>query len=123
MQHIINAEERPRGLTGLILAPTRELAIQVKDHIQNIAVFTDIKVVAVVGGMSPQKQQRVLKQKPDIIVATPGRLWEIFSEDDEYMAMLRGIKILVLDEADRMLEKGRFEELTNILNEISTKKK
>lgn len=123
MQHIINAEESPRGLTGLILAPTRELAIQVKDHIQNIAVFTDIKVVAVVGGMSPQKQQRVLKQKPDIIVATPGRLWEIFSEDDEYMAMLRGIKILVLDEADRMLEKGRFEELTNILNEISTKKK
>lgn len=123
MQHIINAEERPQGLTGLILAPTRELAIQVKDHIQNIAVFTDIKVAAVVGGMSPQKQQRVLKQKPDIIVATPGRLWEIFSEDDEYMAMLRGIKILVLDEADRMLEKGRFEELTNILNEISTKKK
>lgn len=83
VQYLITAEkekEKPEGLTGLILAPTRELAIQVKDHIQNIAVFTDIKVAAVVGGMSPQKQHRLLKQKPDIIVATPGRLWEIFSE-------------------------------------------
>ncbi|KAI8970118.1 P-loop containing nucleoside triphosphate hydrolase protein [Mycotypha africana] len=110
------------GLGGLILTPTRELAIQVRDHIEKMSVFTDIRTVAIVGGMSIQKQQRLLKQQPDIIVATPGRLWELFSEDHEYMDMLKHIKFLVLDEADRMLEKGHFEELTSLLSAISNKR-
>ncbi|RCI01185.1 ATP-dependent RNA helicase [Rhizopus azygosporus] len=116
------ATHQKEGLAGLILTPTRELAIQVKEHISNIALFTDTRCVAIVGGMSVQKQERLLKNKPDIIVATPGRLWELFSSNQEYMDMLKHIKFLVLDEADRMLEKGHFEELTNILNSISTKR-
>ncbi|KAG1053060.1 hypothetical protein G6F43_004834 [Rhizopus delemar] len=116
------ATHEKEGLSGLILTPTRELAIQVKDHIANVALFTDIRCVAIVGGMSAQKQERLLKGKPDIIVATPGRLWELFSGNQEYMDMLKRIKFLVLDEADRMLEKGHFEELTNILNTLSTKR-
>jgi ATP-dependent RNA helicase DDX24/MAK5 len=70
----------PSGLTGLILAPTRELAIQVKDHIAALTKSMSIKVGAVVGGMSVQKQERILRQRPDILVATPGRLWEIMSK-------------------------------------------
>lgn len=110
------------GLAGLILTPTRELAIQVRDHIDKMSVFSNVRVVAIVGGMSIQKQERLVKQKPDIIVATPGRLWEIFSNNPEYMDMLKHIKFLVLDEADRMLEKGHFEELTSLLNALSTKR-
>lgn len=110
------------GLGGLILTPTRELAIQVRDHLENMSVFADLRVVAIVGGMSIQKQERLVKNKPDIIVATPGRLWEIFSNNTTYMDMLKHIKFLVLDEADRMLEKGHFEELTSLLNSLSNKR-
>jgi ATP-dependent RNA helicase DDX24/MAK5 len=110
------------GLGGLILTPTRELAIQVRDHLENMSVFADLRVVAIVGGMSIQKQERLVKNKPDIIVATPGRLWEIFSNNTAYMDMLKHIKFLVLDEADRMLEKGHFEELTSLLNSLSNKR-
>ncbi|KAI9306160.1 P-loop containing nucleoside triphosphate hydrolase protein [Cunninghamella echinulata] len=110
VDYILRQKERASTLTGLILAPTRELAIQVKDHIQNISIFGDVKVAAIVGGMSIQKQERQLKYVPDIIVATPGRLWEILST------------FLVLDEADRMLEKGHFQELSNILDELSSRK-
>ncbi|KAJ8653378.1 hypothetical protein O0I10_010924 [Lichtheimia ornata] len=123
VQHILaNGDADDSRLYGLILTPTRELAMQVKDHIVNLAKFSKIKVAAIVGGMSIDKQQRLLKNQPNIIVATPGRLWEIFSGEPTYMDMLKHIKFLVLDEADRMLEKGRFEELTNILDVLSDKK-
>lgn len=121
---IINylATHAKEGLTGLILTPTRELAIQVKDHIEKMSVFSDLRCVAIVGGMSIQKQERLVKNNPDIVVATPGRLWEIFSNNPTYMEMLKHIKFLVLDEADRMLEKGHFEELTSLLNSLSNKR-
>ncbi|KAI7898310.1 P-loop containing nucleoside triphosphate hydrolase protein [Cokeromyces recurvatus] len=110
------------GLTGLILTPTRELAIQVRDHIESMAVFSNTRVIAIVGGMSVQKQERLLNQKPDIIVATPGRLWELLSGNSNYMDMLKHIKFLVLDEADRMLEKGHFDELNSVLDALSSKR-
>ncbi|GAA5813191.1 hypothetical protein MFLAVUS_006665 [Mucor flavus] len=110
------------GLAALILTPTRELAIQVKEHIEKMAVFSNARCVAIVGGMSIQKQERLVKNNPDIIVATPGRLWEIFSNNPTYMEMLKHVKFLVLDEADRMLEKGHFEELTSLLNTLSKKR-
>ncbi|KAI9282203.1 P-loop containing nucleoside triphosphate hydrolase protein [Sporodiniella umbellata] len=119
--HYLTTHSR-ESLSGLILTPTRELAIQVRDHIANISIFTDIRCVAIVGGMSVQKQERLLKSQPDIIVATPGRLWELFSGNPTYMDMLKHIKFLVLDEADRMLEKGHFEELTSLLNSLSHKR-
>ncbi|KAI9248869.1 P-loop containing nucleoside triphosphate hydrolase protein [Phascolomyces articulosus] len=122
VQYIAKSQGKSDGLAGLVLTPTRELAIQVKNHIEKIGTFANIKMAAIVGGMSVQKQQRQLRNKPDIIVATPGRLWEVFSGNDTYMDMLKDIKFLVLDEADRMLEKGRFEELTNILDILSNKK-
>lgn len=60
-------------LRALILTPTRELAIQVKNHILTLAKFTTIKVVQILGGMAVQKQIRLLDQAPEIIVATPGK--------------------------------------------------
>ncbi len=71
------------GVVSLILSPTRELAIQIKDMIEAVIPVEHqetIKIASIVGGMSIQKQQRLLSYKPAIIVATPGRLWELMND-------------------------------------------
>lgn len=79
-----------------------------------------IKIVALVGGMSIEKQLRLLKQKPAIIVATPGRIWELMSEQrvDYLLKSLPMVDVLVLDEADRMIADGHFKEMQDILAHI-----
>ncbi len=100
-------------LRGLVLTPTRELAIQVKDHIKAITKYTDIQVIAIVGGMASQKQIRLLNRAPEIVVATPGRLWDLVQEGHPHLAkMSTELRYLAIDETDRMVEKGHFEELT-----------
>ena len=83
-----------------------------------------LKVAAVVGGMSIQKQQRLLSYKPAIIVATPGRLWELMNEYNvPYLQQtLPMLDVLVLDEADRMIADGHFREMRDILAHIYTKR-
>ncbi|ORX50692.1 P-loop containing nucleoside triphosphate hydrolase protein [Piromyces finnis] len=123
IQHIASTPKEQRNYcSGLILTPTRELAIQVKQHLMAISKFTDAFIVAIVGGMSAQKQQRLIKQKPDVIIATPGRLWELMTDHKDFSEHLRTTRFLVLDEADRMLESGHFRELEYILNIISKKR-
>ena len=106
-------------LFALILSPTRELALQIVSHIQAVSHFVKgLNVVSIVGGMSAQKQSRLLRSHPHIIVATPGRLYELISAhehdvlDGKSLAQLR---FLVLDEADRMIAQGHFAELDKIL--------
>ncbi|XP_046583027.1 ATP-dependent RNA helicase DDX24-like [Haliotis rubra] len=113
------ASKGNKPLIALILEPTRELAIQVKNHLMAAAKYTDIRIATVVGGMAAQKQQRVLKQCPEIVIATPGRLWELIQQGDPHLAKVTGIHKLVIDEADRMVEKGHFEELTHLLAMIN----
>ncbi|KAK7501083.1 hypothetical protein BaRGS_00007568 [Batillaria attramentaria] len=113
-------DEEEAGPVALILEPTRELALQVKKHIMAAARHTDIKVVTVVGGMAPQKQARLLRRKPEIVVATPGRLWELIEEGEDHLTKISQVRQLVMDEADRMIEKGHFEELTKILSFINS---
>ncbi|CAH1773944.1 unnamed protein product [Owenia fusiformis] len=102
-------------LLGLILTPTRELAIQVKNHLETAAKYTDIKVAVIVGGMASQKQERILKRCPEIVVATPGRLWELIEQGEPHLATIKQLPNLIIDEADRMVEKGHFEEMEKIL--------
>ncbi|NXT72448.1 DDX24 helicase, partial [Chaetops frenatus] len=106
---------KKRPLLGLVLTPTRELAVQVKHHIDAVAKFTGIKTAIVVGGMAAQKQERVLNGKPEIVIATPGRLWELVKERHPHLSNLRQLRCLVIDEADRMVEKGHFLELSQLL--------
>lgn len=118
-------DEKPAGaqsrpLLGLVLTPTRELAVQVKHHIDAVAKFTDIKTALVVGGMAQQKQRRVLKRRPEIIIATPGRLWDLIKERHPHLVNLRQLRCLVIDEADRMVERGHFAELENLLEMLNT---
>ncbi|KAJ2497420.1 ATP-dependent RNA helicase [Coemansia sp. RSA 1972] len=107
------------GPSGLVLTPTRELAIQVKDHLTAMSRFNRARIVAIVGGMSQAKQERLLNSCPDIIVATPGRFWELVSTNDTYLKQLQAIKFLAVDEADRMLEPGHFRELKDIFKVIN----
>ncbi|XP_042548447.1 ATP-dependent RNA helicase DDX24 isoform X2 [Dipodomys spectabilis] len=108
-----------RPLLGLVLTPTRELAVQVKQHIDAVAKFTGIKTAILVGGMSTQKQQRMLNRHPEIVVATPGRLWELIKEKHSHLSNLRQLRCLVVDEADRMVEKGHFAELSQLLEMLN----
>ncbi|XP_010877169.1 ATP-dependent RNA helicase DDX24 [Esox lucius] len=107
------SEKKP--LLGLVLCPTRELAVQVKHHIDAVAKFTGIKTAIVVGGMAQQKQIRMLKRRPEIVIATPGRLWEMIKERHPHLVNLRQLRCLVIDEADRMVERGHFAELESLL--------
>ncbi|XP_075874234.1 ATP-dependent RNA helicase DDX24 [Nelusetta ayraudi] len=115
-------QQRPSGspLLGLVLTPTRELAVQVKHHIDAAAKFTDIKTMILVGGMAQQKQRRVLKKGPEIIIATPGRLWDMIKEKHPHLMNLRQVRCLVIDEADRMVERGHFAELESLLEMLNS---
>ncbi|XP_048558315.1 DEAD-box ATP-dependent RNA helicase 13-like [Triticum urartu] len=102
-------------LRALILTPTRELAKQVCDHLKEAAKFLGIHVVPIVGGLSMEKQERLLKKKPEIVVGTPGRLWELMSSGNQHLVELHSLSFFVLDEADRMIERGHFKEVQSII--------
>ena len=78
-----------------------------------------VRIVSIVGGMSSQKQSRLLDYKPDVIIATPGRLMDMInSREDDYLDHLDQLDFFVLDEADRMIEMGHFREIDQILSKI-----
>lgn len=112
---------RPSGggpLRALILAPTRELAMQVCEHLQAFGRACGIWVVPLVGGISMQKQERLLKRQPPVVVATPGRLWELMRDGYPHISNLLSLSFLVIDEADRMVQQGNYAELASILDAI-----
>jgi ATP-dependent RNA helicase RhlE len=111
---------KPRGSTrALILTPTRELAAQIQEHITSLATHTRMSSAAVFGGVGMAPQEQAFRRGVDIIVATPGRLLDHFRGP---YAALRGLEILVLDEADRMLDMGFLPDIRRILRHIPTKR-
>ncbi|GAY46575.1 hypothetical protein CUMW_098110 [Citrus unshiu] len=107
----------PKGhLRALIITPTRELALQVTDHLKGVAKGINVRVVPIVGGMSTEKQERLLKARPEVVVGTPGRLWELMSGGEKHLVELHTLSFFVLDEADRMIENGHFRELQSIID-------
>ncbi|XP_054740964.1 ATP-dependent RNA helicase DDX24 [Anastrepha obliqua] len=106
-------------LYAVVLTPTRELAVQVREHLVAAAKYTGIKVAAIFGGLAVAKQERLLKQCPEIVVATPGRLWELFEQENQHLSKMEDISFLVIDETDRMVEKGHFEELRSLLKVLN----
>lgn len=99
-----------------ILMPTRELAVQCYNVAVKLATFTDITFCQLVGGFSLREQENVLKQRPDVIIATPGRFIDHMRNSASFT--VDTLEILVLDEADRMLEDGFANELNEILTTI-----
>jgi ATP-dependent RNA helicase DeaD len=106
-------------LQGLILAPTRELAIQITDTINQFVKYLPIKATSIYGGQNFQVQKKILSRGVNIVVATPGRLLDHISHGT---ISLNKINFVVLDEADRMLDMGFIEDIKDILSYINTDK-
>jgi ATP-dependent RNA helicase RhlE len=105
--------DRIQGTRALVLAPTRELAVQIEDQVQGLTYHTKISSVAVYGGVPMTMQEQALKAGVDIIVATPGRLMDHMRHDS---VNFTGLEVLVLDEADRMLDMGFWPDVQRILS-------
>jgi len=99
----------------LVLAPTRELAVQIEDEIHGLAYHTNVTSAAVYGGVELGGQERALKAGVDIIVATPGRLMDHMRQQN---ADLTGIELLILDEADRMMDMGFWPDVRRIISAL-----
>jgi ATP-dependent RNA helicase DDX27 len=99
-----------------IFMPTRELAVQCFNVATKLASFTDITFALMAGGFSTRDQEAVLKTRPDVVIATPGRFIDHMHNTAAFQ--VEHLEILVLDEADRMLEEGFESQLTEILNTI-----
>lgn len=104
---------------ALIVVPTRELALQVKEEIASIAVNSSIMTTAVFGGQNIRKQIDLLKRKPQIIVGTPGRLLDLISRKVLFLGKTR---FLVLDEADKMFDMGFREDVGKIISFLPREK-
>ncbi|MDT0646201.1 DEAD/DEAH box helicase [Zunongwangia sp. F260] len=103
---------RKRPVRALVLTPTRELAAQVLEDVKDYSTFLDIKSHVIFGGVNSAPQIRALRQGVDILVATPGRLLDLHQQK---AFSLSNIEILVLDEADRMLDMGFLRDIKKIL--------
>ncbi|WBA16338.1 DEAD/DEAH box helicase [Salinivibrio proteolyticus] len=106
---------RKKRARALVIAPTRELALQVAESARQDSQFTALKTLAMVGGMDEQAQKQALIDGVDILVATPGRLRDLLSQRAVY---LDEVEVLVLDEADRMLDMGFIDAIQNILDRL-----
>jgi len=110
---------RKRAVRSLILTPTRELAVQIERSILGYGRFTDLKGLAVYGGVSINNQIAVLRRGVDIVIATPGRLMDHMQRRTIDM---RHVEVLVLDEADRMLDMGFINDVRKIVSKVPTKR-
>src|SRR6184192_3545460 len=109
-----------RGVTrALILSPTRELTAQIDAHFTELAVHTPLSGAAIYGGVGMGPQEHAFRSGVDVIVATPGRLLDHFQYG---YAKLEGLEILVLDEADRMLDMGFLPDIRRVLRHLPSKR-
>jgi ATP-dependent RNA helicase RhlE len=113
------AHERRRGPRALVLTPTRELAAQVGEHLRALSLDTRLTSASVFGGVGMGPQERAFRDGVDVVVATPGRLLDHLRSS---RARLDGVEILVLDEADRMLDMGFLPDVRRILRHVPARR-
>ncbi|MBC8052699.1 MAG: DEAD/DEAH box helicase [Sphingobacteriaceae bacterium] len=104
---------------ALILAPTRELAMQIEEHIQLFAKYTDLRTIVIYGGLGPKIQKAKLAKGVDILVATPGRFLDLYLARD---INTRSLQIMVMDEADKMVDMGFIGSIHRILEVVPRKR-
>jgi ATP-dependent RNA helicase RhlE len=109
----------PQRTRALVLAPTRELAVQIEDQVQGLTYHTTVSSIAVFGGVPMDPQERALRAGADIVVATPGRLMDHMRHESTDFSAL---EILVLDEADRMLDMGFWPDVQRIFTALPSKR-
>lgn len=104
---------------ALILAPTRELAMQIGENVKDLCKYTDLRHLVVFGGLGPKTQIEEVKKGIDILIATPGRLMDIYLKGE---LILKELKTLVLDEADKMMDMGFMPQIRKVLEVIPRKR-
>lgn len=120
LQHMLDfPRRRPGPARALILTPTRELALQITEQAEALAAHTHMKVASIIGGVAEETQLPALEKTVDIVIATPGRLMQ-YIEDERFDS--RDIEVLVLDEADRMLDMGFIGDVDRIAAEARWRK-
>ncbi|WP_257666165.1 DEAD/DEAH box helicase [Parapedobacter tibetensis] len=104
---------------ALILSPTRELAMQIEENIRQFAKYTDLRAVVLYGGLGPKTQIAELEKGVDIIVASPGRFLDLYLAGN---IVTKSLKVLVMDEADKMMDMGFISKLHRILEVVPRKR-
>jgi ATP-dependent RNA helicase RhlE len=104
---------------AIIIAPTRELAMQIEENVKDFAKYTDLRVVSLYGGLGPKTQIEIMNKGVDIIVATPGRFMDIYLAGH---MVTRSLQVLVLDEADKMMDMGFMPQINRILEVVPVKR-
>src|ERR1700730_15954312 len=110
--HLIAKQPTHTGIRSVILSPTRELAIQINETFAKMAVGTGIRATVIVGGLSERPQLQAVRRGAQVLIATPGRLYDFLSRK---LVDLGSVRILVLDEADRMLDMGFLPTIKRIM--------
>src|SRR5581483_4997966 len=113
----LSQRRAPAGVRAVILSPTRELALQINETFAKMAAGTGIRAAVVVGGLSERSQLQSIRQGAPVLIATAGRLYDFLSRG---LLSLGAVEILVLDEADRMLDMGFLPTIKRILATIPT---
>ena len=108
-----------RKIRALILTPTRELAAQIYDNVVEYSKYIELRSTVVFGGVNQKPQVSKIRNGIDILIATPGRLLDL---ENQRLLSLRNVEILVLDEADRMLDMGFQRDINKIMNLLPSKR-
>lgn len=120
LQHLLTQTAPNSKTRALVLVPTRELARQLLKQCEALAKFSNIQVAAITGGQEFKFQAALFRKNPEIIIATPGRLLEHMGKNE---GLMEDVELLVLDEADRMLDMGFSEDVLNIAGQCSHPKR
>lgn len=119
LHRLLNSEEEEKLPYALVLAPTRELTIQIGEEAKKLLQFTDYGVATIIGGTDYRSQEEALGNKACIIVATPGRLIDFVKN---HGLSLDAVKVVILDEADRMFDMGFVQDLKYIFHKCKNRK-
>lgn len=119
LQLLHQQKKQVPGIAVLILTPTRELAIQINDSFAAYGKHTGITHTVIFGGVSQMPQVAAIKQHPDVLIATPGRLLDLISQG---FISLRHLQIFILDEADRMLDMGFIHDVKRVITKLPEKR-
>lgn len=112
---LLQRKKKGTHIKSLVLLPTRELAVQITEVFKNIAKYTNLKIVCLMGGVEQDNQIFDLTVGADIVIATPGRMFDLQSQGYIDLSM---VEMLVLDEADKMLDKGFIKDIHDIIKRI-----
>ena len=113
---LASGRAKARMPRSLILEPTRELAAQVADNFDTYGKYHKLTKVLLIGGTSMNEQMKIIERGPDVLIATPGRLLDLFERG---RLLLNDVKTLVIDEADRMLDMGFIPDVEKIVSLVS----